>query len=76
VLPVNLSGPEKDVTIALLKSLVIVVLGIGGRDTFCASDLFFKDLFQLSDCKFCKNMLNYNVCYECWIMISAIGLCE
>jgi hypothetical protein len=50
---------------ALLKSLVIVVLGIGGHDTFFASNLFFKDLFQLSDYKFCKNMSHYNVCYEC-----------
>jgi len=58
---------------ALLKSLVIVVLGIGGRDTFCASDLFFKDLFQVSDYMFHKNMSHYSVCYKC-IMISAAGL--
>jgi len=34
---------------ALLKSLVIVVLGMGGHDTFCTSVLFFKDIFQISD---------------------------
>jgi len=35
----------------LLKSLVIVVLGMGAHNTFCASDLFFKDLFQVRDLK-------------------------
>jgi hypothetical protein len=33
-----------------------MVHGMGRHDTYCASDLFFKELFQVGDYRFYKNM--------------------